>query len=45
MGVLPCYVVDLLMFRNCVLNLKIVQIWAVTNCKTVYLLIVRNGIF
>ena len=33
------------MFRNSVFKLQYVQIWAVPNCKGVYLLIVGNGIF
>ena len=41
----PCYVVDLLKFMNCVLNLRNVQIWAVPKSKGVYLWIVRNVIF
>ncbi len=43
--VLPWYVVDLLMFRNCVLNLKYVKISAVPYLLGVHLRIVRNGIF
>ena len=37
MGLPPCYVVDLMMLRNCVINLEKVQIWAVPTCKGVYL--------
>ena len=41
----PCYVDDLLMFRNSVLNVKSVKLWAVPYCKKVHFRIVKNGIF
>ncbi len=43
--VAPYYVDDLLIFRNCVLNLKYVKVKAVPYCKGIHLRIVRNDIF
>ena len=35
----------MLIFMNSFFKLQNVEIWTVSNCKGVYLLIVRNGIF